>query len=258
MLVFLLRLLRIIGLIVNNILFFIIFVPALLILKTLKIHYSKALLKSVRLWSVSNCLIMGIRVKIKGRYLERGGRFIPCNHLSYTDVPVIASIIPCVFVAKEEVKRWPLFGILSSTAETIFVNRSSKKSTYMAIKYAEKVLSQGTNIVVFPEATTSDGLTIKKFNSAFFFLPERLEIDVQPVVISYLDQNKKPFTHEAAWYGDMNIFSHLWKITGLKRMYAVVYFCDMIKNKPENRLTRKDLAILCETAIKEKFHKITK
>lgn len=255
MFVFFTRILRILMVIANNLMFCIFFVPVLFVLKYFKLHYDKALLRCLRLWAMSNCKILGIEVIKKGRPVRHEGNFIPCNHLSYTDIPVIASIMPCVFISKEEVKRWPVFGILSMSVGTIFVNRKSKKSTYSAIRYAENVLSKGINIVVFPEATTSDGKVIKRFNSAFFFLPERLDTSIQPVVLSYLNQDKKPFSHEVAWYGDMNIFSHLWKISGLRRIYAVVYFCDFIKNSPENKLTRKELAALCEASVKEVFEK---
>lgn len=239
--------------ITNNLLFCIFVVPFLLILRITKTGYNTLLLRALHLWAMSNCRILGIDVRIKGKPSIQGGAFIPCNHLSYTDIPVIASIMPCVFISKEEVKKWPIFGILSITAGTIFVNRSSKKSTYLAIKYAEKVLSQGTNIVVFPEATTSNGKVIKRFNSAFFFLPERLDVDIQPVLISYFNRGDQLISHEVAWYGDMNIFKHLWKITGIRKILAVVYYCDVIKNSQTNKLNRKELALLCESEIKKIF-----
>ncbi|MCX8026336.1 MAG: 1-acyl-sn-glycerol-3-phosphate acyltransferase [Thermodesulfovibrionales bacterium] len=244
------------SIIISNLLFCVFVVPILLLLRITRIPHNSVLLKSVNVWAKTNCRLLGIVVEKKGSKPQHGGAFIPCNHLSYTDIPVIASVMPCVFVSKEEVKRWPIFGILSMTAGTIFVNRSSKKSTYSAIKYAERVLSQGTNIVVFPEATTSDGKVIKRFNSAFFFLPERLDVRVQPVVISYLDDDSKPISHKVAWYGDMNIFIHLWNITGMTRIKAVVHFCDVINNNQENKLNRKDLALLCEKSVREVFEKI--
>ena len=87
------------------------------------------------------------------------------NHLSYLDIVVLSSIRPCVFVAKRDVARWPLFGWLAHAAGTIFVDRERRFSTEF-VNGIHEAIAAGLPVVLFPEGTSSDGSTVLPFKSA--------------------------------------------------------------------------------------------
>ncbi|MCX8069589.1 MAG: 1-acyl-sn-glycerol-3-phosphate acyltransferase [Thermodesulfovibrionales bacterium] len=175
------------------------------------------------------CNFLGIEVKVTGQIKDKNTFFIVSNHLSYTDIPVIASIFDCVFVSKEEVKNWPIIGLFSRIVGTIFVNRNSKKSTLEAIKDSEKVLNSHRSIVLFPEATTSDGSSVREFKSAFFSLPEKMEKPILPIAISYKNKITGLRDITVPWYDNTNMLTHFWHLIGNKGIIAEVIYCEVIK-----------------------------
>jgi len=245
------RLYRIILLIATNVLAFVLFTPLWKMLRPVRPLQQSMVDSAVRLWARLICSILGIRVICKGDVITDKGRFIVSNHLSYIDIPVLASLFNCVFVSKKEVRRWPIIGTLSALVGTVFVDRNSKASIINALTDAKRALLVNKCVVLFPEATTSNGKEIRPFKSSFFALPERLKIPIQPVAISYFDHDAWEKSEYVPWHGDMNILSHMWKITGLRGIRTVVTLCEIIK--PNDSLSRKDLALIAEKGIKEAY-----
>src|SRR5689334_3577753 len=75
-----------------------------------------------QLWGSTLISLLGIDVSCAGE-LPEPGAILMANHRSYLDIPALLSLLPCVFVAKQEVTRWPLLGWAARRAETIFVRR---------------------------------------------------------------------------------------------------------------------------------------
>ena len=88
------------------------------------------------------------------------------NHLGYLDVLVIASLAPAVFVAKSEVKSWPVIGWLTQLGGTLFVDRGRRTHVSRVNDAIQAVLEQGALVVLFPEGTSSDGRTVLPFKSS--------------------------------------------------------------------------------------------
>jgi len=88
------------------------------------------------------------------------------NHLSYLDILVLAAQTPAVFVAKREVKSWPVFGWFARLAGTLFVHREKRMQVAQATADLEASLDSGALVVLFPEGTSSDGQTVLPFKSA--------------------------------------------------------------------------------------------
>ncbi|MEO5667661.1 MAG: lysophospholipid acyltransferase family protein [Bdellovibrionota bacterium] len=148
-----------------------------------------------------------------------GPRVIVANHVSYLDIPVLASFGPTVFLAKKEVSTWPLMGWLGRCLGMIFVDRSSLRSRAQAIIDIKKQIRSGISVVIFPEGTTSlsgplRGL-VPFFGGAF-----RVARDEQvPVEIFYLDYNP---LEKCSWLGEESFGGHLWDFLAMKRVRVKV------------------------------------
>jgi len=200
--------------------------PAMLIQAVCLVLPGRAKVAFARLyWAVMTRLI-GIRVRIIGTVAQRaGGRPVIyiSNHSSWIDVPVVGGILPGCFVAKGDVATWPIISTVAWLGRTVFVSRS-RASTVKELDAMRLALKAGDNLILFPEGTSSDGSRVLPFRTAFFAIaepglrdrPEHLPL-IQPVSVVYDRLGGLPAGRASrpvfAWYGDMDIASHFWRLT---------------------------------------------
>lgn len=201
------------------------------------------------------CRILGIRVRPIGRPSALRPLLIAANHVSYTDIPVLGSLLPASFVAKAEVAAWPLFGWLAKLQRSVFVDRRVG-STARQRDAITRRLAAGDALILFPEGTSGDGNRVLPFKSALFSAAETAAggqpVIVQPVSLAYthldgipLGRCWRPFF---AWYGEMSLGPHLWIMLGLGTVAVTVEF------HPPTSLaecgSRKALARRCEAQVR--------
>ena len=172
------------------------------------------------------------------------------NHISYLDIPILGSQFPLKFVAKSEVKNWPIFGFLSKLAGTVFIKRARSESLLQKYKIF-KLLSEREKILIFPEATTSDGNRVLSFKSNVFSAVENQNFFIQPLVIIYSEINGIPINRWlrpiVAWYGDMILTPHLLILKNLKSIQAKIIYLEPVNSK--DFTNRKDLSKYIEQKI---------
>jgi 1-acyl-sn-glycerol-3-phosphate acyltransferase len=181
------------------------------------------------------CGVMGLQVRVIGAVADRGADDRPVvfvsNHSSWLDIPVLGGKLPACFVAKEQVGTWPVIGTIARLGRTIYVRRS-RTSTGRERDDMVARLAGGDNLVLFPEGTTSDGSRVLPFRSALLSVAE-LPLTangkgpiVQPVSIVYDRIGGLPIGRAwrplFAWYGDMEIGSHFWRLAQHSGMRASV------------------------------------
>ena len=79
------------------------------------------------------------------------------NHISWSDIHALNSVIPLRFIAKSDIKSWPVFGYLVRKSNTIFVERGKRQEAGRIVVLTKDSLSEGDNVCFFPEGTTTDG-----------------------------------------------------------------------------------------------------
>ena len=176
-----------------------------------------------RLWALLVSATLGIRTERAGGGWHgsgQGGRFIVANHISYLDIVVLAGALPIAFLSKHDVRSWPVLGWLATMAGTIYVDRSSPRDAVSAMGEIRERLGHGVSVVVFPEGTTSDGMQVMEFKSAFFDLPLRACVPVVPIAVQYLAADGKEDPAEAtaaiAWFGDAPLLPNVWRVLGMR------------------------------------------
>ena len=75
-----------------------------------------------RAWARVCLRVAGGRLRVEGP-APRAPFLLVCNHLGYVDVPVLAACTGAWFVAKMEIRGWPLVGVLCRSAGTLFIDR---------------------------------------------------------------------------------------------------------------------------------------
>jgi 1-acyl-sn-glycerol-3-phosphate acyltransferase len=178
------------------------------------------------------CSIIGLKLEVRGTMAGDGPVLFISNHTSYIDISVLGAVISGSFVAKAEVRKWPLYGTLARLQRTVFVERQAARQAARQRDLIAGRLADGDNLILFPEGTSNDGNRILPFKSALFSVAQA-EIDsrpvtVQPISIAYtrldgmpMGRNLRPLV---AWYGDMELGYHLWRMLGLGALTVVVEF----------------------------------
>lgn len=206
------------------------------------------------------CRLMGARVTVLGTPVA-GGVLLTANHSGWLDIPILSAVTPVSFIAKQEVNQWPFFGTLARLQRTVFIRRERSKALEDRDNIRRR-LTAGDALVIFPEGTSGDGNHVKPFKSALLSAAELAlgegadgvarQAPVQPVSVSYVGLHGLPMGRENrpffAWYGDMDLVSHLWEALGRGPIDVVVEF-----HKPltiNEAGGRKELAAAAETAVR--------
>ena len=144
------------------------------------------------------------------------------NHLSYLDVLAYASLMPCAFVAKKDVRDWPVFGRFATMGGTIYVDRERHGAYGGAMALMEEALEAGMPVVLFPEGTSSDGQTVLRFRPALFEPALRTEVLVTAAAIGYASSTTKEAT--LAYQGEDIFGRHLVRTLGQRDLKMRVIF----------------------------------
>jgi lyso-ornithine lipid O-acyltransferase len=177
------------------------------------------------------CRILGLKVRCIGHPVASRPALFVSNHVSYTDISVLGSVIPGSFVAKSEIAGWPLFGWLAKLQRSVFVDRKVRSTAQQRDAIAERLAAKDA-LIMFPEGTSSDGNFVLPFKSSLFSVVfgrgDDQPIAVQPVSVAYtrldglpIGRRLRPFF---AWYGDMTMPRHLWQFLGMGTVEVVVEF----------------------------------
>lgn len=153
------------------------------------------------------------------------------NHISWSDIPILGGQAPLRFLSKAEVGRWPLIGWLAHQAGTLFIQRGSGKSRRSREEIAH-TLQQGQSVLVFPEGTTTAGLTVLPFHKRLLHAAADAGVAIQPVSIGYLRQGQPD--HLAPFIGDDDFQSHLVRMLRQPAVTVGVIYHPAVKVTPDD------------------------
>jgi 1-acyl-sn-glycerol-3-phosphate acyltransferase len=166
---------------------------------------------------------LGIRTQVAGVPPCCG--LVVANHLSYLDIAILSAAMPCFFVAKSEIDRWPYFGKAARVGGTLFIDRSSLKSAErVAAEIAER-LPLPVPILFFPEGTSTDGGALLRFHTRLFEPAVRAESPVTAAAVRYILCNGAR-ERDLCWFGDQDFLPHLLKTLGTAGFTAEIRFGD--------------------------------
>lgn len=172
-----------------------------------------------RLWHRLVAPALGLKITVHGTPDTRRPLMLVANHGSWVDIVALGAVAEVAFIAKSEVRTWPVFGHLARLQRSVFVEREVRRSTGAQISDVARRLERGEIVVLFPEGTTSDGNRVLEFKSSLLgaaaATTARHEggVVLQPVAIAYTRIQGLPMGRRhrplAAWPGDVELAPHL-------------------------------------------------
>jgi 1-acyl-sn-glycerol-3-phosphate acyltransferase len=198
-------------------------------------------------WSRQLLGILGVELAVTGEPpgVEPGMEVVVANHVSWLDIFVISAVSPCRFVAKAEIRRWPVIGYLSERAGTLFVERSRRHDAARVNATIRRLLTAGERLAVFPEGTTTDGTELKIFHPSLLQPAVEVGAPVHPAALRYRD-GSGALSRAAPYAGDVSFAGSLGRLLREPYTRAEIVFCSPIDARG---LTRHTLARASEQAI---------
>ncbi|MGC8697703.1 MAG: lysophospholipid acyltransferase family protein [Halothiobacillus sp.] len=209
----------------------------------------------VQNWLAHVLIILNIQVVIEGEPPTECGHLWLANHVSWLDIPLLGGLVPrTVFLAKAEIREWPLIGRLATQAGTLFMLRGTGSGQ------AQHALTQGLkrnqHVVIFPEGTTTVGLAVKRFHARLIQTALDVPVPVQPVALRYITPDGR-LDRRAAYIDNDSLITSLWRILRAKKIQVRVRFLESIPVQPARTakaapgLNRDGITRLAEQRIRQ-------
>lgn len=202
---------------------------------------------AIRRWSERTLAYVDIERRVRGEPPALHGRpaVLAANHVSWLDIYVVHAVWQVRFIAKSEVRNWPVIGWLSARTGTLFIERANRRHAAQINRAIHSAFQDGDAIGVFPEGTTTFGDELGRFHSSLLQPAVDEHALVYPVALRYLDGDGK-LNRNAAYVGDTSLLESMRTILAEPGIVAEIIFLPPID--AEGR-TRRDLARETRAAI---------
>ncbi|GAA4023922.1 lysophospholipid acyltransferase family protein [Actimicrobium antarcticum] len=203
--------------------------------------------RRVQRWSAGLLVICGITLVVRqagsGALATRA--LIVSNHVSWLDIFVINAMQPCRFVAKADIRSWPLLGYLCAKSGTIFIARGKVREVRRIFKDLVTSIHNGEHVAFFPEGTTAAQGNLLPFHANLFEAAIDAEVPIQPLALRYLDGSGK-LASQADYIGDMTFAQSMLTILTSGRLTAELIVLPHIDSTAAHR---RELAPAARSAI---------
>lgn len=245
-----------------------ILVIATIILFPIQYIFVKLKLRAVRkipkLWHRLAMKLAGVRITVKGDIPQSRPLMIIANHTSWTDIPVLGSLMELCFIAKQEVNEMPGANLLARMQRTVFVKREEKRGVGNQVNEITQRLLDGDVMVLFGEGSTGNGSKVGQFKSSLLGAAQYAvssgdieKVMIQPVSIAYTGLQGIPLGHftrtKSAWYGDLDLGPHALYILMKSSWDIEVSFGEAIEFTKESN--RRQIALESQAQVRNMFVK---
>lgn len=195
-------------------------------------------------WSRWLLARLGVRIKSLAA-VPADARLWVANHVSWLDILLLYSQNDLIFVAKADIRGWPLVGWLAERHGTLFIKRSSPSGLRQAQKRLAAHLASGKLAAFFPEGKTSDGTSLNPFHSGLLQAAVAANVPIAALTIYYLEA-KQQISQAAPYVGDMSLLESFWRIAQCQGIDA---HCRLSAVLPSQAHNRQALAAMAADAI---------
>ncbi|WP_171429270.1 lysophospholipid acyltransferase family protein [Acinetobacter lactucae] len=163
------------------------------------------------------CQVFNLDIEVHGTIPREPALWVS-NHISWLDVAVLGSGARVFFLAKAEIENWPILGNLAKSGGTLFIKRGSGDSVRIREQITE-FLKQNIPVLFFPEATTTDGHSVKKVHGRLLGAAIEAQRPVQVCLICYVNRDGE-LDKVAPFIGDMTFAEHIQRVLEMPKVTA--------------------------------------
>ncbi len=197
-----------------------------------------------RWWSQRLLKILNITLVVHGQRAQ-GATVTAANHVSWLDIPVISTGDQCRFIAKSEIRHWPVAGSLARAAGTFYLRRG-KGGAKPLIEALVPHLAAGGSVVLFPEGTTTDGREVLPFHARLFSAALETNAQIQPLALRYGPAHDGRLV--APFIGDDDLVRHILRLLREPALRVDMHYCAPFA---VSGLDRAAIALRAEQAVRQ-------
>jgi 1-acyl-sn-glycerol-3-phosphate acyltransferase len=198
-------------------------------------------------WSHRLVRIAGVTIQVTGTAPAgtESGAMVAANHVSWLDMFVVSSVRPTRFIAKSEIRDWPLAGWIAERAGTIFIRRERRRDTARINDFVHAALLEGDCVGLFPEGTTTEGDELLRFHSSLFEPAVANRAHVHPAAIRY-EHADGSLSRAMSFAGELSFMQSLSLVMRQRGVVARIAFAPALETEG---LARREVAKLAEEAV---------
>ena len=166
--------------------------------------------RAVEVWARGMLAIMGIEVRVKG-HPAQGPVLMAANHISWLDILVMHAACHCRFVAKSEIRNWPLVGVLTTGGGSLYIERGSHRDAMRVVHQMAAALRDGQVLAVFPEGGTGDGISLLPFHANLLQAAISADAPIQPIALQFIDAQTQQMSLAPCYRDTDTLVSSLWR-----------------------------------------------
>lgn len=178
----------------------------------------------IQAWALALLAQVAIKFEVKGSPPESGPMLLVANHISWLDIAMLLAAGHCRFVAKSEIAHWPLLGLLTRAAGTLFIARESRRDAFRVVHHMAEELRSGQVLAIFPEGTTSDGRHMLPFHANLFQAAISAHAPVQPVALRFVDAATGQLSLAPCYIDDDSLLGSVWRTLKAPPLCATLTF----------------------------------
>lgn len=202
-----------------------------------------------RTWSRILLFLCGARIKVRGEPSRVGPALCVANHVSWIDIFVINCVRSTSFIAKSEIRHWPVIGWLVAGSGTVFIERGHRHAVRTVGHQMKARFEQGEAIGLFPEGTTSSGFDVAAFHSSLFDAAIRAKVDIQPIALIFFHRGQR--SDYVAFVGEQTLLQNMWRLLGTTGVLIEVEFLSVMTSDCSEELGRSRVAAQAHHVIRQ-------
>lgn len=199
----------------------------------------------IRWWMRHASHIIGLHINHYGQPIRQHVLLV-CNHISFLDILAISSAVPVRFLAKHDIRNWPVIGYLAALSGSLFIERGKHHRLRQSIHTLRQALAQPVPVLIFPEGTTSSGNQVLPFHTGLFQAALDAKVPVQTLTLHY--RHRDQADRLAAYIDNDNLLVNLLRLMGRKKTEVHLSFTPPVDTHAHHR---RSLADFCQLRISQ-------
>lgn len=199
--------------------------------------------------------IFGVTVICKNPIPHHEKSLLIGNHIGFIDILCLETLVPAVFITSREMRNTLGLGLICEVAGCAYVDRVNRMKIHDELKDLIAVLKKGFRVVLYAEATASNGEKVLPFKKTLLMAAGLAEVPIRPFVFNFRSVNGGPvkFIHRDSlcWYGDISFLTSVWRSLQLETLICEIEFLPLVYSQPED--DRAEIAEKIHAMVSEKY-----
>ena len=205
--------------------------------------------RKTQLWSERLLNIFKLKLVVIGKEnVTSAPALFAANHISWLDIHAINACKPIRFVAKSEVRSWPIFGWMAMQLGTVFIRRDSARHARQVVEQMAEVLKT-ESICIFPEGTSTNGAQVLPFKPNLFESALAAKCPIYPLSIRYISRRTGLRSDSPAFIGDMGLLESMSRVIQDPGLVVQVHLLMPYEPPILGDSDRKQVAAYCQESI---------